>query len=530
MIYADQILTGATVFPVASAPIPHGAVALRGDRILAVGTADAITNLSDAHTQIERLDPAWSVVPGFIDSHQHFLSYARNRSRVQLWETTRLDQVLERVHAAAAQQAPGTWIVAVGHDQGRLVEHRHPTLAELDAAVPDHPLLIYRACSHIALANSRALAAAGLGFDTPDPAGGRLERRNGALTGVLEELAIGLVSRVIAPPPIDWPTALRDAAQAYHRRGITSIGEAALGHLHGMQDLAIVERLVPEGGLGLRMYVMAYADLAEQLVQRREEQGGPTWYGDEWLRFGCIKYFADGTLGGGTAWLTEDYGDEPGNRGYPVMSAEELNSRVERAHRAGFQVAVHAIGDATVSMVLDAYERALRFDPRNNHRHRVEHVEALHAGLPERFKRLEVIAAIQSCFTYWEFGDVTRLGPGLAPWGHAWGALNHAGVVLANGSDNPVLPDFAPLQGLHAAVNRITHAGLLLNPAQALDLDAALHSYTLGAAYASFEESLKGSLEPGKLADLVLVAGDLRDTTRLAELPIARTIVGGKAM
>jgi predicted amidohydrolase YtcJ len=534
-VNADLLLTGGTVCPVASPPIRDGAVALSGGRITAVGTAAELAGSVSAARTV-RLAPHQTIVPGFNDSHQHLLSYVRSRTRLQLWDTTRLDDVLGRIGAEAARLPGGAWIVAVGHDQGRLAERRHPTRAELDAVAPGHPLLVYRACSHIALANSRALALAGLGDETPDPAGGRLERRGGRLTGVLEEAAIGLVSRAVEQGSIDWAVGLRDAAREYHRRGITSVGEAALGHVAGLRDLEVAREAFAGGALGLRMYVMAFGEVAEQLLaagERGAHEGRVREFeSDKWLRFGCIKYFADGTLGGGTAWLTEDYGDEPGNRGYPVVEPEQLAAQVERAHRAGFQVAVHAIGDATVALVLECYERALAAAPRPDHRHRVEHVEAIHPGLPERFARVGALAAVQSCFTYWEEGDVTRLGPGLAPWGHAWGALHRAGVALANGSDNPVLPDFAPLQGIYAAVARKNHAGLSLAPHQALEVQDALRSFTAGGAFASFEERVKGALAPGMLADLAVISGDLigPDVERLRELEVDMTIVGGRTV
>jgi predicted amidohydrolase YtcJ len=181
-------------------------------------------------------------------------------------------------------------------------------------------------------------------------------------------------------------------------------------------------------------------------------------------------------------------------------------------------------------MVTDVYERVLARHPRANHRHRIEHVEVVHAGLPERMARLGIVAGIQSCFTYWESGDVTRLGPGLAPYGHAWGDLLRAGVPLANGSDNPVLPDFQPVQGLYAAVTRRTYNGLVLTPEQAIRPAEALHSYTRGAAYASFDEQRMGSITPGMLADLAILSGNPLgpDPEALHKLQVDMTIVDGR--
>lgn len=527
----DTILSGATIYPIVTAPITHGAIAIRNDRILAVGAADEIEALAGASTRIVRLPPEDAVIPAFHDAHQHLLSYVRSRTRVALWDTTNIPAVLERLRAEAARRSPGEWIVAIGHDQGRLAERRHPTLAELDAAVPAHPLLIYRACNHMALANSAALARADITAATPNPPGGRVERyEDGRPNGVLLEAAIALAARAVEAPAINWRSGVQEAAHEYHKRGIVAVGEAALGHIAGLHDLAIVNETIRGGGAGLRMYVLAYGAVAEAMLQAAEAgESHDAWRDDPWLRFGAIKYFADGTLGGGTAWLSEGYGDEPDNRGFPLVSAEALDARVLRAHRAGFQTAIHAIGDAAVAMALDSYERALNAHSRANHRHRIEHVEVVHAGLPERFARLRVVAAIQSCFTYWEEGDVTRLGPGLTPWGHAWGALHHAGVVLANGSDNPVLPDFAPLQGIAAAVTRKAHNGRVIAAHQAIGLMDALRSYTWGSAYAAFAEHEQGALAPGMYADIAVLDHDPAriDPERLADLAVMMTIAGG---
>lgn len=532
------LYTGGIVRPIGVPAIPNGAVALRGDQIVAVGDAAALADLAGPQTRITRLSPEQTLIPGLIDSHQHLLSYVRSRTRLSLWDTTRLDDLLARVRRQADALPPGSWIVAVGHDQGRLAEGRHPTLAELDAVAPRHPLLIYRACSHIALANTCALELAGVGAQTPDPPGGRLERAaDGAPTGVLLEAAMRLVGGAIVAAPIDWAPAILAAAREYHRRGITSVGEAALGHIDGLRDLERVEAAYA-AGMRLRMAVMSYGELAERLIASRagphqpEAPPAPLPSASESRlapRSGCVKLFIDGTLGGGTAFLTEEYRDEPGNRGWPVMPSEELEERVEQAHRAGLQVAVHAIGDAAVELVTAIYGRVLLRHPRADHRHRIEHVEVVHPGLPERMAQLGVVAGVQSPFTYWESGDVTRLGPRLEPWGHAWGSLLRAGVVIANGSDNPVLPDFHPLQGIAAAVTRRTHSGLLLAPHQAITAEQALESYTAGAAYASFDERRVGRIRPGMLADLTVLSADPCgvEPGAIQTIQVDQTIVGG---
>jgi predicted amidohydrolase YtcJ len=524
----DTLILGGNIHPINAAMISNGAVAIRNGRIVAVGAAASIKPLAGRNTRIITLNPAQTVVPGLIDSHQHLLSYVRSRTQLSLWDTTRLSDVLERLRQATTMHPPGTWIVAVGHDQGRLDLGRHPTRAELDGIAPAHPILVIRACAHIGIANSRALQHAKIDHTTADPDGGRFERDpHGEPTGVLLESALSVVRQSVVAPAIDWAHGIQSAVHEYHKRGITAVGEAALGHVAGIDDLRVIQQAM-QAGVQLRMHAMAYGQLANALLAGEPLPAVPELA--EYLTFGTIKYFIDGTLGGGTAYLTEEYRDEPGNRGWPIMPQEELEPLVERAHRAGFQVAVHAIGDAAVAMVTDIYERILLRFPRSNHRHRIEHVEVIHAGLAERMARLGLVAGIQSCFTYWESGDVTRLGPQLAPWGHAWHSLIQSGVVIANGSDNPVLPDFHPLQGMHAAVTRTTHTGLVLSPEQALSPAAALHSYTRGAAYASFQETHIGQITPGAYADLAILSADPCDpnTPAIRDIQVDATMIAGK--
>ena len=518
---ATILLRGAMVYPVVSRPI-RGALALRGDRILAVGPIEALAATVGPHTRVIDLPPDWSVVPGFVDSHQHLLAYVRARSRLALWHTTTIDAV---VHAVRDAAAGGTgWLVAVGHDQGRLAEGRHPTLAELDAAVPQRPLVIYRACLHLALVNSLALQQLGITADTADPPGGRIVRHDGQPTGVLEESALGLLAAALPADPVDWAGGLRLAAADYHRRGITAIGEAALGHIAGAADLTrLVQAL--ERGMALRIYGMVHGALADAALAGQL----PQHYADGRLQLGAIKIFADGTLGAGTAWLSADYGDAPGQRGGPTMAPEQVLARTAAAHRAGWQVAIHAIGDETVALAIAAYEAALRAVPRHDHRHRIEHVEVLRAGLAERMAAAGIVAAVQSPFTYWEVGDVGRLGASQRAWAHPWATLERAGVIVSDGSDNPVLPDFHPLQGLYAATTRRTRDGTLIAPEQTISVASALRRYTLGGALVAFAEAQYGALRHGMLADIAVIDCPLDEAHRdqFATAAVRATFSGG---
>jgi predicted amidohydrolase YtcJ len=519
---ATILLRGATVYPVVSRPVPRGALALRGAHVLAVGPAEALAATAGPHTRVIDLPPDWSVVPGFVDSHQHLLAYVRARSRLALWHTDTIGAVVQAIRQAAAH---GTgWLVAVGHDQGRLAEQRHPTLAELDAAVPHRPLVIYRACMHLALVNSRALQQLGITADTADPAGGRIVRHAGQPTGVLEESALGLLAAALPAEAIDWAGGLRLAAAEYHRRGITAIGEAALGHIAGAADLARMVQAL-EQGLALRVYALLSGAVADAALAGQL----PRHHADGRLHLGAIKIFADGTLGAGTAWLSADYGDAPGQRGGPTIEPVRLLEQVAEAHRAGWQVAIHAIGDETVALAIAAYEAALRAQPRHDHRHRIEHVEVLRAGLAERMAAAGIVAAVQSPFTYWEAGDVSRLGTAQRAWAHPWAALERAGVIVSDGSDNPVLPDFHPLQGLYAATTRRNHAGMSIAPEQTISVASALRRYTLGGALVAFAEARYGALRHGMFADVAVIDCPLDEAHRdhLASAAVRATFSGG---
>jgi predicted amidohydrolase YtcJ len=482
--------------------VTSGAIAIRHGQIVAVGHRSQILNLASPQTRIIQYAENALLMPAFCDSHQHFLSYIRGRvERLSLWDATSLSQVFERIASKVATQQPGTWIVADGHDQGRYIEHRHPTLDELDAIAPHHPMLIHRACHHIAIANSAALRIANITHETPHPAGGRIGKDStGALNGILEESARTLVTSHIALPPIDWQKHIPLAAYEYHKRGITAIGEAAIGHINGLDDLVEMQNAYTQGRLPLRVSYMGYGAVAEAWLN-----GEHFITTDDWQNAPIIKYFVDGTLGGETAWLSQPYRHNPTTSGYSLFSNESLCHVVSRAHTAHYQVAVHAIGDEAISQVLDAYTDALHRNPRRDHRHRIEHVEVLRAGLAHRFAQLGVVAAVQPLFTWFEESDVAQVPDGLLPYAHAWRHLEEHGVPLAFGSDNPVVPDFGPIKGIAAAVGRKNHRGITINPSQSITWESAVNAYTATAAWSLRRENIYGDLRVGLKADFVIL-------------------------
>jgi hypothetical protein len=497
-----DVILCAPLYATSTGFVADGAVAFTRNRIVAVGHRSQIEALASTATSIKRYPSDVLLMPAFCDSHQHFLSYIRGRvERLSLWDARSLTEVFACIRNSVTTQPVGTWIIADGHDQGRYTEQRHPSLAELDAIAPHHPLLIHRACHHIAIANSVALAIADITADTPHPAGGRIARDvDGQPNGILEESARGLVTKHITLPPIDWQAHIPSAVREYHKRGITAIGEAAIGHINGLSDLHAMQDAHANGQLLLRVSYMGYGTVADAWLN--DQHRIPE---DDWQNAPIIKYFVDGTLGGETAWLSQPYRNNPTICGYSLYSDKTLCHVVNQAHQAEYQVAIHAIGDAAVAQVLDAYELVIKATPRRDHRHRVEHVEVLHHGLAQRFADLGVIAAVQPLFTWFEESDVAQVPDALLPYAHAWKELATHHVPLAFGSDNPVVPDFTPVKGIAAAVTRRNHRGVTINPTQVLRWHEAVDAYTATAAWSLRREHIYGDLRAGLKADVVVL-------------------------
>lgn len=523
----ERILCG-TLYSRHTGLVTDGALAIKEGRIVAVGQRRHVCSQAHATTQVVQYPPEALILPGFCDSHQHFLSAIRGKvERISLWDATSLAEVTRRIQQAATHTPAGHWLIADGHDQGRYTEQRHPTLAELDDMAPAHPLLIHRACHHIALANTMALTRAHITASTDDPAGGRIGRsHSGALTGILEENARSLVLAQVELPPIDWQRHIPWAIHAYHQRGITAIGEAAIGHINGLADLAVMEEAYQRGQMTLRTSYFGYGAVAQAWL-RGEARIAP----DAWRNAPIIKYFIDGTLGGESAWLSQAYRHSPNNQGYPLLDPAELLERVEGAHRAGYQVAVHAIGDAAVERVANTYADVLTRWPRADHRHRIEHVEVVRPETVQLMAHHRIIAAVQPIFTWYEESDVAQVPAALLPYAHAWRSLANAGVPMAFGSDNPVVPDFAPLYGIAAAVNGTNHRGQVVNPGhQQLTWQDAVDAFTCHAAYSLRRETEFGDFVPGQWADLAVIDGYLHDESHIQHRQVLATWVAGNCV
>lgn len=482
-----------------SRPIAE-AVAIEGNRILAVGKDGDLKNLAK--------DRGWEVVdlggravlPGLIDSHIHFLGYATGLTEVSLEGVESLEQALEIIAAKVKDTEAGQWITGRGWDQNRW--GGFPTKQHLDSVAALNPVALRRKDGHLLWVNSLALAAMGIDRNTPDPPGGEITRdEQGEPTGILKENATHLLEGTI---PEDKPEirerALRRATEIAQSRGLTGIQD-----MEGGEAFSDFQHLLQQGELGLRVYMCLPSRSLEDAV----EVGVRTGFGNEYLRLGHLKIFADGTLGSQTADMLEPFAGQPNNRGIEVTSQPELERLVEKATQNGMACAIHAIGDRAVRRALDAIAKANAWQ--QGLRPRIEHVQLIHPQDIPRFAELGVIASMQPIHASSDMLIADKYWGSRAGWSYAWKTLLQAGVRLAFGSDSPV-EDLNPLVGIHAAVTRQQADGTPSGgwyPEQQLSVEQAVYGYTMGAAYASGEENIKGSLTPGKLADLVVLSQDI---------------------
>jgi predicted amidohydrolase YtcJ len=505
---------------------PQPEAVLVGDdgRIAAVGArADLAAHMPTAR----RIDLGGAtLLPGFNDAHIHVW-------KLGLLLTVQVDarkavapdipSIVARFRERAQATAPDTWLTGRGYNEAELPEKRHLTRADLDAASIEHPIALTRTCGHMIVANSRALALAGITRETPDPHGGTIVRdAAGEPTGLLQETAQGLITR--AMPPED-ARVIADAIKACLRHqlalGITSATDPLLTPFH----LAIYHQLEADGELVVRI---------NGLPIRRADGGSetiplPERYVSDTLRIDCVKFFADGGLSGATAAISRPY-KVTGERGVMRFEDDELTELMWEAHRAGIRIATHAIGDVSIEQVIKAYEACHARQP-SNIRHRIEHLGLPSAEHLARCRALNVIAVPQTIFLNALGTTYRRYLPDVFyPRCYPVRAMLDAGLTVALSSDAPVVPDDNPLMGMKAALDRKDTNGAPITPEQAITAREALYAYTMGGAIASGDETNRGSLTPGKWADLVVLSGDALavEVDMLSSLRVQQTYVGGE--
>jgi hypothetical protein len=514
------------------------AVAVRGNKIVRVGSNREIQRLSRAQTTV--IDArGGAVVPGFNDAHAHLVSGGLALDQVSLSDATTLEEIKETIRVWSDLHPERSWITGRGWYY-QAFGGAMPTRQLLDSLVPDRPAYLVAYDGHTGWANSAALARAGITRRTANPANGIIVRdpRTGEPTGALKEAAMALV-RAVAPQPTeeDRLAAARAAIDEAHRFGITSVHDAG----GSVADLELYDRLRKRGELTLRVYHSLGADATLTAAGLDAlEQVRVRFADDPVLKTGAIKLMADGAIESHTASMLEPYANRPATKGAASFTPEHLTSIVAMLDRRGWQVMTHAIGDAAVRMALDAYEAAAAANPapERGRRHRIEHIETIHPDDVPRFGALGAVASMQPVHATPSPtpGDVwsTNLGPARAMRGWLWAAVAKAGGPLAFGSDWPVM-GFDPLTGLHVAVTRTTTDGLPAGgwiPSERLPLRQAIQAYTRDGAWASFDEQRKGTLTRDMLADLVVLSDDIfaGPPAGLTAAEVVVTIADGKVV
>lgn len=502
----DLLLVNGRVRTMDPAQPEATAVAIRSGRVVAVGADAAVrAAVPPATTTIDLRGR--TATPGLNDAHAHPMSvgFALLDLDLSPEKHRAIGDLVRLVQEAVAAKPGGSWIIGRGYDDARLAEGRHPTRADLDGVSPNNPVILIRMCHHIGVANTAALKRAGVTEDTLDPDGGRFDRDDaGEPTGVLREAALGIVRGVVpAPTEEEMVAGLVAGGRDFLANGITSAVEAGIWNA---TELRAYQRLAERGELPVRTYLMMMLD---ETLDGLIDLGLRTGFGDAWLRIGPVKLFADGSIGGQTARMRRPYEGSADNVGLWMMPPEELQAKVRRAHDAGFQVGIHAIGDAAIDLVLDAYAEAQAAAPRPDPRHRIEHCSIVDDGILARIAALGVVPIPGTSFlAHFRDAYVRNLGE----WriGQAYGMRSFArfGIVAAASSDAPVVLTSAVV-GLETMVTRHDPRGRALNPAEAIPLAEALRAYTVNGAYASFEEGIKGRLAPGMLGDVTVFETDL---------------------
>jgi predicted amidohydrolase YtcJ len=529
----DLILVNGKIWTVNKDQPEAEAVAVWRDRIVAVGPSASIRSLAGPETKIVDLHGE-RVVPGFYDSHIHLLGSGQRLSQVALKDAANEAEFGRRISEFNRKLPRDRWLLGGDWDHDRTFASILPSAELLDKYVPDRPAFLRRYDGHMALVNTRVLKLANITAQTSDPPGGVIYRnpQTKEPTGILRDNAMSLVSRLVpAPSDREIAESVQAALNEASRVGVTSVQDMDGSDPATRRKLfEIYQQLSRSGRLTLRI------DLRWPLAQWQElaRLGLSSGFGDDWVKVGGVKGFADGSLGSNTAKMFEPYLNEPGSTGIFVTPPNKLREYILGADAAGLSVAIHAIGDQANAEVLDIFSEASKRDSSREHRLRVEHAQHLR---PQDIRRFAEIGAIPSMQPYHVIDDArwaeARIGAKRCASSYAYRSLVDAGARLAFGSDWSVAP-LNPLLGVDAAVNRRpldSNQNDGWFPKQKISVADAIEAYTLGSAYASFEEKDRGSLQPGKLADLVVLSRDIlaeKEKDRIAKTEVVLTTVGGR--
>ncbi len=528
---ATLIVTNATIYTVDKQHPKADAMAAIGDRIVAVGSSAEIDLWRGPQTKV--IDAGGKLLlPGFNDSHVHFISGGAQLDQIDLNDAVTPQEFARRIAAQVNKTAKGEWILGGDWDETKWPKPQLPTKELVDAVTGNTPIFVNRYDGHQSLANSAAMKLAGVDAKTADVPGGVIVRdTSGHPTGIFKDAAQDLINKAI--PPMSHERRMRAARRALEHAA--SLGVTSVQHMNpDFADVAVYSELAEKGELTTRIYSVPM----ETNWQEQAKIGIRRSWGSTYLRLGAVKGYADGSLGSGTAYMFEPFSDEPGNRG--LLSDEmhppsAMRARLMQADAVGLQLRVHAIGDRAIAMILDIFSDIEKEHGYHDQRFTIEHAQHMAEKDFERFTKLHVVASMQP---YHAIDDgrwaEKRLGHRRARYSYAWRSfLDHA-VPLAFGTDWPVAP-LNPMLGLYAAVTRATLDGKNPDgwiPEEKITLPEALEAYTMGSAFAEFQEKEKGAITPGKLADMVILSDNIFDLKleAIRNVKVESTIVGGKVV
>ena len=526
-IYADTIITGGNTITMNPQKPRAQAIAIKFGRILAAGSDDEIKNLAGPETRI--LDArTQTVIPGLNDGHCHALWAGRAHFQVDCGPDAvkSIAEIKQALARRAKETPPGTWIIGHSYDDTKMTDDRYLNRHDLDEAAGGHPVWVQHVSGHLSTTNSLGLKLAGLSRNSDDPVGGRYGRdpQNGELNGIIYESAqkqfnTGDNPLIPHPTVAEDLEAIRWMCREAASIGLTSISEA----LTDPVMLRSYQAAYTGGDLSLRSYLMLSVDYLERFLAAGLRSG----LGDDMLRIGPIKILGDGAIAGRTAYLGEPYEGSENDYGILATTPETLTAAIEKAHRAGFQISVHANGDAIIKLTLDAYEQVLVRYPRADHRHRIEHCTVINDEILARIKQLGIVVLPFGSYIYYHGEKMPFYGKRISMM-FAHRSFLDNGIVVGGSSDHNCAPWY-PLAAIQSCVIRKSHTGEVLGPEQRITLEQALWVYTMGSANTSFSEGVKGSLEEGKYADMVFLADDPTscNTEGIKDIPILATMMNG---
>jgi predicted amidohydrolase YtcJ len=500
------------------------AVAIGNGRFLAIGENHEIRALAGPRTKHIDLEDR-TVVPGFIDAHAHPASAGRSHLRRVDCDLRSITAIRDAIRDRAARTPAGQWVLGFKYDDTKTEEGRPLTRQDLDTAAPGHPVYIAHRGGHTGYANTLAFERAGVSEQTPDPQGGRFDRDpdTGRLTGKVREKASDAIEAVI-PNEFsrdDYREGVALISRRLARAGVTSVHDA-----YGTpEDLRAYQDARQAGSLAVRVYCL----IGWSAIDRMIAAGVRTGLGDEWVRVGAMKMTCDGSISERTARLSQPYVGSPNDYGILVTDEDELYARGRKAHEADWQIGVHANGDVAIDITLRLFERLQRERPRHDPRFRIEHCTVINDDLIRRIKAIGAIPNPFSTYVYYHGEKMRYYGAERLDRMFAVRSFLDAGIRVTQASDYPPGP-FEPMMALQSSVTRTDMRGNVWGPKQRVSVEEALRVGTLHGAYASYEEQLKGSIEPGKLADLVVLGRDptREDSSNLIRIPVERTMVGGR--